>query len=78
MKQTDRALLHKATKWAYQKEYRFIMHGDNDITLGDYEMPPGALGCVALGRKLSEPECQQVVDWTKVGRWSPPPIFCRF
>ena len=49
VQQAERALLTKQkARWAYQKEYRFIIHRGDDITLGDYAMPPAALACAPL------------------------------
>ena len=76
--QTDDHLLRKGTKWAYQKEWRFIMHRGAEKTVGEYQMPVEALSAVILGRELTEDECTTVSDWLRTGPWGPMPcLYCR-
>jgi hypothetical protein len=77
-RQTEDVLLRKRTKWAYQKERRFILHRSAENTIGDYPMPTDALYAVILGRRLGEAECREIVRWIKAGPWNPKPkLFCR-
>jgi hypothetical protein len=65
--QTADHLLRKGTKWAYQKEWRFIMHRGEEPTVGFHTMPPVALRAVILGSRLTEAERAKVRDWIKAG-----------
>jgi len=67
--QTDDHLLRKGTKWAHQKEWRFIMHRGAEKTVGEYQMPVEALSAVILGRALTEAECKTVSHWLRMGPW---------
>jgi hypothetical protein len=65
--QTEDHLLRKKTKWAYEKEWRFIMHRGSESSVGDHPMPPAALREVILGPRLTEAEREQVRSWIKGG-----------
>ncbi len=76
--QTDDHLLRKSSKWAYQKEWRFIMHREEERTVGEHPMPVDALSAVILGRQLSESQCRSISAWIRSGPWNPKPkLFCR-
>lgn len=76
--QTDDHLLRKSSKWAYQKEWRFIMHRAAERTVGEHPMPVDALSGVILGRQLTESECRTVSGWIQSGPWNPTPmLYCR-
>lgn len=74
--QTDDHLLRKGAKWAYQKEWRFIMHREAERTVGEYQMPVDALSAAILGRQLTEAECKAVSHLIRTGPWSPRPVLC--
>jgi hypothetical protein len=65
--QTEDHLIRKSTKWAYQKEWRFIVHRGRESTVGDHPMPPAALRAVILGPRLTEAEREEVTSWIKSG-----------
>lgn len=65
--QTEDHLMRKSTKWAYQKEWRFIVTRGSESTVGDHPMPPTALRAVILGRRLTDPERERIQSWIRSG-----------
>ena len=76
--QTEDCLFRKSSKWACQKEWRFIMHRVAERTVGEHSMPLDALSAVILGKQLTESECRTVSHWIRSGPWNPAPMLhCR-
>ncbi len=76
--QAEDHLLRKQTAWKYQKEWRFIMHKDNEKTVGYHSVPCGALSTLIFGRRLTAAECKEIASWVQAGPWNPlPRIYCR-
>jgi hypothetical protein len=69
--QTESHLLRKATRWQYQKEWRFIMHDEARKTVGYHSMPIDSLRAVILGYKLTLGECQEIRKWIVGGPFRP-------
>jgi hypothetical protein len=61
--QTEVHLLQKATRWQYQKEWRFLMYDDANRTVGYHPMPLDALRGVILGPRLTLSERREVCTW---------------
>jgi hypothetical protein len=57
----------KSTKWAHEKEWRFIMHRGRESTVGDPPIPRAALRKVILGPRLTEAEREEVRTWVRSG-----------
>jgi hypothetical protein len=75
MAQTEAHLLQKATRWQYQKEWRFLMHDDANSTVGYHSMPVDALRGVILGCRLTARERQDIRKWIIGGPFRPSIIF---
>ena len=69
--QTEAHLLQKATRWQYQKEWRFFMHDDANSTVGYHFMPVDSLRHVILGFRLTAHECQEIRKWIIGGPFRP-------
>jgi hypothetical protein len=50
--QTEDHLLRKSAKWAYQKEWRFIMYDGDKKTVRDHSIPPDAVTGLILGNYI--------------------------
>jgi hypothetical protein len=69
--QTEAHLLRKATRWQYQKEWRFIMHDEAKKTVGHHSMPVDSLRAVILGYGFDAGECQEIRKWIIDGPFRP-------
>ena len=65
--QAEDHLMRKSTKWAHEKEWRFIMHRGRESTVGDHPIPPAAVREVILGPRLTEAEREEVRTWVRSG-----------
>lgn len=65
--QAEDHLMRKRTRWAYEKEWRFIMHRGRESTVGYHPIPSAALREVILGPSLTEAERDQIRGWVRSG-----------
>ncbi len=70
--QVEDHLLRKRTRWAYQKEWRFILvRRSGRVTVGYHSLPRGALGHLVFGWRVTERERSEVVGWIRRGPFRP-------